>query len=165
MSISVSGKEFLRNDTGYLLNLYLIEKLSKNLMKGGNNYKVRKYIYRAFKNIKLIFRVHPAFLYFYIIYFFLITIEFKKVKKSGQYYRVPKSIMEEEIFLLRTIKLFSNILKSRWDWESDLQSKVFTEFFYILFFMKRSKFYNNGLKKYYDDTEEGIKHISNRYRW
>ena len=73
--------------------------------------------------------------------------------------------MEEEIFLLRTIKLFSNILKSRWDWESDLQSKVFTEFFYILFFMKRSKFYNNGLKKYYDDTEEGIKHISNRYRW
>ena len=63
MSISVSGKEFLRNDTGYLLNLYLIEKLSKNLMKGGNNYKVRKYIYRAFKNIKLIFRVHPAFLF------------------------------------------------------------------------------------------------------
>jgi hypothetical protein len=73
--------------------------------------------------------------------------------------------MEEEIFLLRTIKLFSNILKKRWDWESDLQSKVFVEFFYIIFFMKRSKFYNNGLKKYYDDTEEGIKHISNRYRW
>jgi hypothetical protein len=165
MSISVSGKEFLRNDTGYLWNLYLVEKLSKNLMKGGNNYKVRKYIDRAFKNIKQIFRIHPAFLYFYIIYFFLITIEFKKVKKSGQYYRVPKSIMEEEIFLLRTIKLFSNILKKRWDWESDLQSKVFVEFFYIIFFMKRSKFYNNGLKKYYDDTEEGIKHISNRYRW
>jgi ribosomal protein S7 len=95
------------------LNLYLIEKLSKNLMRGGNNYKVRKYIYNAFKNIKILIRIHPLILYFYIVYFFLITIEFKKVKKSGQYYQVPKSIMEEEIFLLRTVKLFSDVLKSK----------------------------------------------------
>lgn len=134
-------------------------------MNDGKNYKVRKFVYEGFKTVKAVCRIHPVFLYLYTLYFFLITIEFKKVKKSGQYYRVPKSIMEEEIFLLRTVKLFSNVLKSRWDWETDLESKVFTEFFYILFFLKRSKFYSMGLTKYYNETEEGIKHISNRFRW
>jgi hypothetical protein len=73
--------------------------------------------------------------------------------------------MDEDIFLLRTVKLFSNVLKAKWDWESDLQSKLFSELFFSLFFLKRTKLYNNGLKKYYNETEEGIKHIGTRFRW
>lgn len=163
--VSVSGKEFSKNNVDYIYDIYLLEKLSKHLMKGGNNYKVRKYIHRSFKNFKLIVRVHPLIVYYHIIFCFLISIEFRKIRKGGQYFKAPKSIMEEDIFLLRTIKLFSDVLKSRWDLESDLQFKLFNELFYIMFSMKRSKFYNLGLKKYYNDTEEGIKHIGNRYRW
>lgn len=163
--MSVSCKEFAKNNTSYIYDLYLTEKLAKHLMVGGKSYKVQKYIFRAFKNLKLMVRIHPLILYYYIIFFFLISIEFQKVRKAGQVYKVPQSIMEEDIFLLRTVKLFSNVLKAKWDWEGDLQSKVFSEFFFILFFLKRSKFYNNGLKKYYNDTEEGIKHIGTRFRW
>jgi hypothetical protein len=163
--MSVSCKEFAKNNTSYIYDLYLTEKLAKHLMVGGKSYKVQKYILRAFKNLKLMVRIHPLILYYYIIFFFLISIEFQKVRKAGQVYKVPQSIMEEDIFLLRTVKLFSSVLKSKWDWEGDLQSKVFSEFFFILFFLKRSKFYNNGLKKYYNDTEEGIKHIGTRFRW
>jgi len=165
IKVSVSKKEFAKNDIDYLYDTYLIEKLSKYLMKGGNNYKVRKNIHNSFKNFKLIVKVHPLIVYYYIAFSFLISIEFRKIRKGRQYFNAPKTIMEEDIFLLRTIKLFSNVMKLRWDWESDLQSKLFHELFYIMFFMKRSKFYNMGLKKYYVNTEEGVKHISGRYRW
>ncbi|MAE59614.1 MAG: hypothetical protein CME69_12175 [Halobacteriovorax sp.] len=165
MVVSISGKEFSKNNTNYVYDLYLVEKLVKHLMHGGKNYKVQKYVHRAFKNLKLILRVHPVIVYFYILFFFLVTVEFQKVRKAGQVYKIPQSIMDEDIFLLRTVKLFSNVLKAKWDWESDLQSKLFSELFFSLFFLKRTKLYNNGLKKYYNETEEGIKHIGTRFRW
>jgi ribosomal protein S7 len=111
--MSVSCKEFAKNNTSYIYDLYLTEKLAKHLMVGGKSYKVQKYIFRAFKNLKLMVRIHPLILYYYIIFFFLISIEFQKVRKAGQVYKVPQSIMEEDIFLLRTVKLFSNVLKAK----------------------------------------------------
>ena len=61
--MSVSCKEFAKNNTNYIYDLYLTEKLAKQLMVGGKSYKVQKYILRAFKNLKLI-----VFLIYFLLF-------------------------------------------------------------------------------------------------
>lgn len=160
--LTTTLKEYSKNDLDYLYKLSFLDKLVQNLTKNGLKYKVRKFIYFGFRNYKNIVKIHPLFIYFFIINYFLILIEFKNVRKSGQILKVPVSIIGEEIFILRTIKLFSKTLKNRLHLSEDLQTNFFFELFNLTFFIKRSKFYTYSLSKYYLDTAENMKYISYR---
>lgn len=158
-------KEFSKNDHDHIYNSSFFEKLVKNLMRGGNRYKVRKSILAGFKNFKYIVKIHPLFMYFYIIFYFLILIEFKSVQKAGKILRIPVNVSGEEIFLLRTLKLFSKTIKNKKlsSTNEDLQTKLFLELFNLTFFVKRSKFYSHTLSKYYTEAYDNMKYIS--YKW
>jgi len=101
--LKITSKEFSKNDKDFIYNLAFFEKLSKSLMLGGNKYKTRKFILRAFKNYKYIVKLHPIFIYFYIIFYFLILIDFNNIRKSGKFLCLPTNILDEEICFLRTI--------------------------------------------------------------
>lgn len=165
LMLKVVLKEYSKNDADYIYNLAFFEKLVKNLMLKGNKYKVRKFIFRAFKNYKYIVKLHPLFIYFYIIFYFLILIEFKSVQKAGKILRIPVNVSGEEIFLLRTLKLFSKTIKNKSlsSTNEDLQTKLFLELFNLTFFVKRSKFYSHTLSKYYTEAYDNMKYIS--YKW
>lgn len=163
MSLQVALKEYSKNEFDSMFHSALVEKLIRNLMKKGKKYTVRKHILKGFKNFKHIVKINPLAMYFHIIFYFIILIEFKSRQKSGKIIRVPRPIRSQDTSLARTIKLFSKTLKSNWDIGTDLQTKTFLEMYNLTYFIKRSRFYNTNLTKYYNDSIESLKHIG--YKW
>ena len=152
-----------KNDTDYMFNLGILDKMCKNLMKGGNSYVVKKKIFLAFKYFKNYSRLHPIFIYHYMIIYFILLLDFQKIRKGKNLYKIPTVFSEEEVCILRTIKLFTGILKKRWNWETDLETKIFSELFSVAFFVKRSKYYSVGLVRYYTDAEENMRYVN--FKW
>ena len=99
----------------FCLTHILVNKLSKHLMRGGCEYRIKVYIYKVFCYLKFIIGINPLMLYFYVIYFFLILINFNKRQKGGETYKIPENILEFDVFLLRTLRLFSQDVKMKWD--------------------------------------------------